>query len=91
MSKDDTFREMKNFHQELRRFNDMMKVSMNDLQQKHDRVNPYWQDEMRKEYDARWREFDEMMKRYLTHEGPRYAEFLDVKLRHLAQYLRSGR
>lgn len=91
MSMDDTFREMKNFHQELRRFNDMMKVSMNDLQQKHDYVNPHWQDEMRKEYDARWREFDEMMKRYLRQEGPRYDQFLDSKLRHLAQYLRSGR
>jgi uncharacterized protein YukE len=91
MSMDDTFREMKNFHQELRQFNDLMKVSMNDLQQKHDRVDPYWQDEMRKEYDYKWREFDEMMKRYLSNDGPKYDQFLDSKLRHLSQYLRSGR
>ena len=88
MSMDDTFREMQRFHTELRKFNDMLGVSMKELQANHDKVSPHWQDEMRRDYDAQWREFDEMMKRYMNREGPNYVRFLDEKLRHLSRYLR---
>ncbi|WP_044205403.1 hypothetical protein [Coleofasciculus chthonoplastes] len=88
MSLDDTFREMQRFHTELRKFNDMLGASMRDLQVNHDKVSPHWQDEMRRDYDAQWREFDEMMKRYMNRDGPNYVRFLDEKLRHLSRYLR---
>ncbi len=91
MSMNDTFREMKNFHDELRRFNENLKSSMTDLQKNHDQVSPLWQDDMRKDYDSQWREFDEMMKNYLQREGPDYVQFLDRRLKALAGYLRSGR
>jgi uncharacterized protein YukE len=81
----DTFREMKNFHDELRRFNQNLQSSMNDLQNNHDQVSPLWQDDMRKEYDAQWREFDEMMKNYLNREAPAYTQFLDKKLKSFSQ------
>jgi uncharacterized protein YukE len=87
MSMNDTFREMRNFHAELQRFNGQLQASMSDLQANHDRVSPIWQDDMRKDYDAQWQEFDEMMKRYLSREGPAYVQFLDQKLQALSRYL----
>lgn len=87
MSMNDTFREMKNFHAELSRFNESLRSSMTDLQKNHDQVSPLWQDDMRKEYDSQWREFDETMKNYLKREAPAYVQFLDQKLRALAAYL----
>lgn len=87
MSMNETFHQMKAFHAELRQFNDQLTASMSDLQSNHDRVAPIWQDDMRKDYDARWAEFDEKMKYYLSREGPAYVQFLDQKLRALSQYL----
>ena len=87
MSMNDTFREMRNFHAELGRFNDQLKASMGDLQSNHERVSPIWQDDMRKDYDSQWQEFDEMMKRYLRREGSAYVQFLDQKLQALSRYL----
>jgi len=83
----DTFREMRNFHTELQRFNDQLQGSMNDLQTNHDHVSPIWQDDMRKEYDSQWQKFDEEMKTYLSREGPAYVQFLDQKLQALARFL----
>lgn len=90
MSLNDTFREMRHFHAELSRFNDQLQGSMSDLQANHDRVSPIWKDDMRKDYDSQWREFDEMMKGYIKREGPVYVQFLDQKLRSLARYLGRG-
>lgn len=87
MSMDDTFREMQRFNAELRKFNEQLQGSMRDLQNHHDQVSPIWQDEMRKEYDSQWQEFDDMMKRYLTREGPNYVQFLDKKIGDLSRYL----
>ena len=83
----DTFREMRNFQQELEQFNDGLRGSMGDLQSKHERVSPIWQDDMRQEYDFQWRELDEMMKYYLQRESIGYSQFLDRKLQSLARYL----
>ena len=91
MSLNDTFREMKNFHNELSRFNENLRSSMSDLHKNHDQVSPLWQDDMRKEYDSQWREFDEMMKNYTNREGPAYVQSLDQKLKALAGYLRQQR
>ena len=88
MSMDKTYEKMKTFHAELSQFNGSLQASMQDLQAKHDTVSPLWRDEMRRQYDSQWREFDEMMKRYLKKDGPEYVRFLDSKLRALAQYLR---
>ena len=91
MSLDDTFREMKRFSDELTRFNDKLKSSQLDLDSKHETVSPLWQDEMRREYDAEWNYFREILKNYLSRESPRYELFLETKLKHLSQYLRGGR
>ncbi len=81
MSLDDTFQQMRRFHQVLKQFNVELNKSMADLQVNHDGVSPHWQDEMRQEYDARW-------KQYLVREAPAYEQFLDRKLVDLARYLR---
>lgn len=90
MSLDDTFVQMGHFARELELFNQHLKVSMQDLQTNHDRVSPLWQDAMRREHDAQWREFDEMIKNYLARESKEYEEFLASKLRSLHGYLREN-
>jgi uncharacterized protein YukE len=87
MSLDDTFRQMQKFHSSLSRFNDLLLASMRELQANHDKVSPFWQDEMRREYDSQWQEFDEMIKQYLSRTAPNYVQFLDAKLRDLGKYL----
>lgn len=88
MSMNDTFREMVNFHRELEHFNGHMHVSMSDLQANHDRVYPLWKDDdMWREYNSQWQEFDDMMKNYLRREGPAYERFLAEKLQSLSRYL----
>ncbi|WP_152551043.1 hypothetical protein [Picosynechococcus sp. NKBG042902] len=61
---------------------------MNNLQKNHDQVSPLWQDDMRKNYDAQWGEFDDLMKNYLKREAPAYSQFLKKKLQDLNRYLR---
>ncbi len=90
MSMDDQYREMVSFTKALVAFNERMKASMRDLEARHDAVSPHWQDEMRKTYDQHWEPLDEMMKNYLRNEGPRYVEFLHIKMHVLERYLRGG-
>jgi hypothetical protein len=87
MSMDDQYAEMRRFKDELVRFNDRLRSSMQDLKTQHDYVHPYWQDEMRRTYDSYWGPLDELMKNYLEREAPRYTEFLSYKIRTLEVYL----
>lgn len=87
MSMDEVNRRMSDFLKELERFNEIMKSSIQDVHSNHEKVNPHWQDEMRRQYDAQWREFDEFMKRYLSADSKKYEEFLRRKKRLLKQYL----
>lgn len=87
---DDTYFAMQVFRQWLGMFNDSLKVSVTELGIQHERVSPYWQDQWRKEYDAIWGPFEEMMKRYISTEGPNYLEFLAIKSEAMRRYLNIG-
>jgi hypothetical protein len=87
MSMDEQYVEMRRFKDELTRFNEHLRASFKDLKAQHDYINPYWQDEMRRTYNAHWGPLDELMKRYLEREGPMYEEFLTNKIRSLEGYL----
>lgn len=87
MSMDEQFAQMQNFERTLRAFNEHLTASMNELQTQHDNVSPYWQDEMRRNYDSVWGPFQETMKHYIASEGPGYIEFLNIKIKALWGYL----
>jgi hypothetical protein len=78
------------FRDQLISFNMALRHSMYDLQKSHDHVSPMWHDDMRKDYDQQWEPFLEMMKHYDKTDGPRYVEFLSIKIHALEKYL-SGR
>ena len=87
MSMDEQYAEMRRFRDALNRFNEQLRGSMRDLQAQHDKVNRYWQDSMRRTYDAQWEPLDQQMKHYLEREGPGYLDFLSRKIRSLEGYL----
>lgn len=90
MSMDEQYAQMQHFQKQLIVFNEELRSSLTELQSQHDKVSPYWQDEMRKHYDAIWEPFLEMMKHYSATEGPGYVEFLSIKLYALRRYLQGG-
>jgi uncharacterized protein YukE len=87
MSMDEQYAEMRRFRDAMGRFNQHLKDSMHDLKAQHDYIHPYWQDEMRRTYDASWEPLEEQMKQYLEREGPAYLDFLSRKIRSLEGYL----
>lgn len=78
------------FQRQLISFNKALRQSMHDLEKSHDHVDPMWRDDMRKDYDKQWKPFHEMLVNYNKREGPRYVEFLSIKIHALERYL-SGR
>lgn len=87
---DDQFRHMDIFYRELVEFNQNLVTSWSDTKKHHESVNPYWKDEMRKEYDATWEPLEETMKHYLEVETGKYTRFLESKLQALRRYLYGG-
>ena len=87
MGMDEIHQTMNVFHQELEMFNDRLKKSFDDLQKHHDHVNPLWQDAMRREYDVKWTNLEEKMKRYVTSDGVSYTEILVEKINAIRGYL----
>jgi len=87
MSMDEQYAEMRRFRDTLSRFNLHLKDSMQELKTQHEYVNPHWQDEMRRTYNASWEPLDQQMKQYLEREGPAYLDFLNRKIRSLEGYL----
>ena len=90
MGMDEQFAQMQNFHKTLISFNEQLKHSFADLEAQHENVSPHWQDEMRRRYDQVWEPFKQTMKHYIVSEGPRYVEFLTIKLHALRRYLQGG-
>ena len=78
------------FQKQLISFNKALRQSLHDLQKSHDHVAPMWRDDMRKDYDRQWKSFKQMLENYDKREGPRYVEFLSIKIHALERYL-SGR
>lgn len=87
MSMDDQYKEMRRFHDELKRFNESVGSSMKDLQMHHDSVDLYWRDTMRRTYDSHWKPLEEHLQHYIQREGPEYDRFLQSKIIALGRYL----
>jgi len=86
-SMDDVFERMQMFRIVLQRFQESLEGSLSDLRNRHDEVDPHWQDEARRFYDAHYGPLHEMLLRYVQDQGPNYLNFLDMKLRAIEGYL----
>lgn len=91
MSLDETFHRMRLFAAALDRFDDSLRGSLQALAARHADVEPVWQDAFARQYAEAWAPMAEGMQRWCVHEGPAYREFVDGKVRALAEYLEGGR
>lgn len=87
MSMDDVFNTMNAFEQELEGFNERLQESFEDLRKHHDIVSPFWDDEMRRNYDIQWLQLEEKMVQYVSVEGGNYVGELLEKIRNIRGYL----
>jgi hypothetical protein len=84
---DEQYQMMLQFSRMLEQFDVDLNQAILELGIKHDAVSPLWQDEFRREYDARHTAFEANMKRYCYHEALAYESFLHEKLNYLRRYL----
>lgn len=84
---DETYHLMQIFYQTLHSFNLHLWNSFRDLSNQHNQVDPLWQDNFRKTYDAQWQAFEDKMVRYINAEAPNYDQFLFDKMHELRRYL----
>lgn len=87
MSMDDVYERARALEGELEKFNDRLRGSFEEVMGAHGVVSPLWEDAMRREYDARWKPFEEAMQEYVERIGPKYVDILVERLRHLSAYL----
>jgi uncharacterized protein YukE len=91
MSMDEQYAQMRRFNDALLAFDTQLRASMQDLDARHDEVTPYWQDEMRRQYDDQWGPLHATMTGYIEREGPQYEQFLQDKIQALTKYLNGQR
>ena len=90
MGMDEIHVQMEMFEKELEAFNDRLRVSFRELKDSHERVNPLWQDHMRKEYDNMWVPVEEAMEDYLATVGRGHVEELINRVNWLRRYEQWG-
>lgn len=83
----ETEAQMTVFLSTLQAFNSHLHASVRDMAHHHEVVNPLWQDSFRRQYDAEWQQFVDLMARYLNREAPEYEQYLYEKLIALRGYL----
>ncbi len=87
MSMDEIYEQLVRLHQGLESFNEGLRQSITDVNQRHEKVDPFWQDSLRREYDSRWEPLKESMDAYVERTGPLYVEAIQQKLQQIIQYL----
>jgi uncharacterized protein YukE len=87
MSMDDVFERMQWFAQVLKRFQDSLDASLAELGRRHDDVDPHWQDERRRAYDAQYTPLHDTLMKYVRQQGPEYIRFLEERIQAIDQYL----
>ena len=83
---DDLYAELVKFLPALTQFNEKLASSMQALEAEYERVNPHWQDEMRRKHDTQWKPLEESMQNYLNHDASAYVDFLEQQIRDLKEY-----
>ena len=71
--------------------NRRLKQNFEQLCAEEDALRADWDDEMGREFRARWAPLAEDMARYVDRVGPEYFEELIARLKHLERYLYGSR
>ena len=87
MSMDEVCARLQVLQAEMEQFNGKLRASIMELNNLNDRVNPLWQDTMRRDYDKRWIPLKESMDQYSANIGPNYVETLQQRLQEIMEYL----
>ena len=87
MSMDDQYAQLQRFHRHLESVNTRLAASARELAHAHDRVDPLWQDTLRRTYEAEYAPFAGRVHTYLHREAPNYERFLREKTAALNRYL----
>lgn len=86
-SLDDVRDSMQTFIHAFRAFNQDLESSLAMLRERHDAISGLWTDEAARRYQQEFGPFEETLRRYSTHEGPRLQQYIEEKLRLLERYL----
>lgn len=87
MSMNDVHHAMHRFEAELDQFNKELGLSIQQIQQMHERLKPLWRDQMRVDYDTTWKRLEEAMLAYLNLTAPENLEDMTGKQLATRRYL----
>ncbi len=87
-SMDEVYDRMTAFAKSLENFQELLQSSLNEMQARHDAVDPMWEhDQFRRQYEARWEPLQNLLADFLQRKAPGYRNFLADKLRAIDAYL----
>lgn len=87
MSLDATHDAMIAFQKQLQHFNENVRISYKELQNRQFALDPLWQDEARAAYDRAMHDLDAEIADYLRRDSERFEQFIREKVWHLQNYL----
>jgi hypothetical protein len=86
-SVNDVHRALVPFIASWRELHERVRASFEELGRRHARVDPLWQDTMRKDYDKQWSELEATMDRFVHHVAPSLEEKLEQTRREVERFL----
>lgn len=86
-SLDETYEAIAHYSRALAEFNDALRVSVLDLDEKHEVVQGLWADSAARAYAQIYEPMRQHLEKYLAHEAPRLETFIETKVRVLDAYL----
>ena len=69
------------------KFNEELRVSANDLSEKHGQLDGIWSDSAAIAYAKLYEPLEASLKQYLGHDAPRMEDFINTKIKQLYAYL----
>jgi hypothetical protein len=87
MSMDDVLDQILRFEYALEQFGISLEHAWSDLQQRHEELDPDWQDDLQRRYMQIWIPIYERLSRYRTVELPDGFERIQTKERQAREYL----
>lgn len=84
---DETLRELERFSRGLTTFIDTLKQSDRELRLIEDKLKGTWDDSFEKEFNKRYDELANPVRRFTTRESVSYQQFITRKIQQLRKYL----
>ena len=86
-SLDDTFERLRFFYTALAEFDEALRVSLDDIKDRHGTIDALWQDNASRAYRAVYEPLVAVTDRYVVHEASRFEEYISQKIHELDDYL----